>query len=110
MGAPAFWDNPERAQKHISKLNTLKRTILPVMAFQKKVDDVDVMVELVESASAGEEETGPSWPTALGVTMSAPRCVWLRQNASCGRLAADPLRRRPETARRLASRGRRRLI
>jgi peptide chain release factor 2 len=46
MGAPAFWDNSERAQKHIAKLNTLKRMVLPVVAFKKKVDDLDVMVEL----------------------------------------------------------------
>ena len=29
MGAPAFWDNNERAQKHIAKLNTLKRPSCP---------------------------------------------------------------------------------
>jgi peptide chain release factor 2 len=56
MGAPAFWDNNDRAQKHIAKLNTLKRTILPVIAYQKKVDDVAVMLELVEAAAAGERE------------------------------------------------------
>ena len=56
MGAPSFWDNSERAQKHIGKLNTLKRRILPVVAFQKKVDDLDVMVELAETASAGEAD------------------------------------------------------
>jgi peptide chain release factor 2 len=56
MGAPSFWDNSERAQKHIAKLNTLKRRILPVVAFQKKVDDLDVMVELAETASAGEAD------------------------------------------------------
>jgi peptide chain release factor 2 len=56
MGVPTFWDNPERAQKHIAKLNVMKRTILPVVAFQKKVDDVEVMVELVETASPGEVE------------------------------------------------------
>ena len=56
MGAPAFWDNNERAQKHIAKLNGLKRAVLPVVAFKKRVDDLDVMVELVESASAGEKE------------------------------------------------------
>jgi peptide chain release factor 2 len=56
MGAPNFWDNSERAQKHIGKLNTLKRRILPVVAFQKKVDDLDVMVELAETASAGEAD------------------------------------------------------
>jgi peptide chain release factor 2 len=56
MGAPTFWDNNERAQKHIAKLNGLKRTVLPVVAYQKKVDDVAVMQELVEAATAGERE------------------------------------------------------
>ncbi|WP_414661935.1 peptide chain release factor 2 [Horticoccus sp. 23ND18S-11] len=57
MGAPSFWDNNERAQKHIGKLNGLKKSVLPVVAFQKKVDDVGVMVELIEAASAGERES-----------------------------------------------------
>jgi peptide chain release factor 2 len=56
MGAPAFWDNNERAQRHIAKLNTLKRAILPVIAFQKKVDDTDVMLELLGLSDAGERE------------------------------------------------------
>ncbi len=56
MGAPTFWDNNDRAQKHIAKLNGLKRTVLPVVAYQKKVDDVAVMLELVEAAAAGERE------------------------------------------------------
>ncbi len=56
MGDPKFWDNSERAQKHISGLNALKRAVLPVVAYQKKVDDVGVMVELVEAAPPAEEE------------------------------------------------------
>ncbi len=56
MGAPTFWDNNERAQKHITKLNGLKKAVLPVVAFRKRVDDLDVMVELVETASEGERE------------------------------------------------------
>jgi len=56
MGAPTFWDNNERAQKHIGKLNGLKKSVLPVVAFQKKVDDVGVMVELVEGADGAEKE------------------------------------------------------
>ena len=54
MGAPSFWDNNDRAQKYITKFNILKKAVLPVVAFQKKVDDLDVMVELVETASPGE--------------------------------------------------------
>jgi peptide chain release factor 2 len=57
MGAPTFWDNNDRAQKHIAKLNAMKRAILPVVAYQKKVDDVGVMVELVEMAEGAERET-----------------------------------------------------
>jgi len=55
MGSPGFWDNNERAQKHIAKLNVLKKSVLPVVAFQKKVDDLGVMLELVEAAAPGEE-------------------------------------------------------
>ncbi|MSU50127.1 MAG: peptide chain release factor 2 [Opitutus sp.] len=57
MGSPTFWGNSERAQKHIGKLNALKKAVLPVVAFQKKVDDVGVMTELVEVASPGERES-----------------------------------------------------
>ena len=56
MGAPGFWDNNERAQKHIAKLNLLKKAILPVVAYQKKVDDVAVMTELVDAAEGAERE------------------------------------------------------
>ncbi len=56
MAAPNFWDNNERAQKHIAKLNGLKKAVLPVVAYQKKIDDVGVMIELVEAASADEKE------------------------------------------------------
>ena len=57
MAAPGFWDAPERAQKHIARLNGLKRIVGPIAAFQKKIDHAGVMVELVESASPDEQET-----------------------------------------------------
>ena len=67
MAAPGFWDNPERAQKHIGTLNALKRTVLPVVGFQRKVDDVGVMVELVEAASPAEQESNArELDTAVG--------------------------------------------
>jgi peptide chain release factor 2 len=56
MGEPGFWGNNERAQAHIAKLNALKRAVLPVIAFHKKVEDASVMVELVESSGAAERE------------------------------------------------------
>jgi peptide chain release factor 2 len=56
MGEPGFWDNNERAQKHIGKLNGLKRSVLPVVAFHKKVEDADVMQELIAGAEASDRE------------------------------------------------------
>lgn len=57
QGSPDFWNNNERAQKHIAKLNGLKKAVLPVVAFHKRVEDLGVMVELVEAASGAELET-----------------------------------------------------
>ena len=57
MGAPNFWDNNERAQKHIAKLNGLKKAITGLVAFQRKIDDAAVMIELVEAASGAEQES-----------------------------------------------------
>jgi peptide chain release factor 2 len=57
MGAPGFWDSNERAQKHIAKLNGLKKAVLPVVAFHKKADDLGVMLELVEAASPAERDS-----------------------------------------------------
>lgn len=56
MGAPEFWDNNERAQKHIGKLNGLKKTIGPVVDFRKRIGDVDVMLELIEAGSEAEKD------------------------------------------------------
>ncbi len=55
MGDPTFWDNNDRAQKHIAKLNGLKRAVLPVADYAKRVSDLDVMRELVEAATGDEQ-------------------------------------------------------
>lgn len=57
MAAPGFWDNNDRAQKHIAKLNGLKRAVLPVVDFRRKLGDVDVMLELLDAASDAEKES-----------------------------------------------------
>src|SRR6187402_3598543 len=56
MGDPAFWDNPDKAQKHIAKLNGLKKTIGGLVAFNKRLEDTAVMVELIEASSPAEQE------------------------------------------------------
>lgn len=55
MGANGFWDNNERAQRHIGKVNGLKRAVLPVAAFRKRIDDLDAMKELIEAGSPEEQ-------------------------------------------------------
>ncbi len=57
MGDPTFWDVSERAQKHIAKLNGLKKSIGGLVAFNKKLDDAAVMIELIEMATGAEQET-----------------------------------------------------
>jgi peptide chain release factor 2 len=56
MGAPTFWDNQNAAQKHITKLNTLKRAIGGLVDFNRRLADVDVMLELIESAEGDEQD------------------------------------------------------
>jgi len=68
MGAPAFWDNQIGAQKHIAKVNGLRRTISGLVEFNKKLADMDVMLELVEAAEGAELEM---YAAELETTVSA---------------------------------------
>ena len=77
MGEPAFWDNNERAQKHIAKLNALKRAVLPVVAFQGKVEDIDVMVELVGGLRARASSEAPR-----AGARARPSRPWARSSTS----------------------------
>jgi len=56
MGSPEFWNNQEKAQAHIAKLNGIKKAVLPVVAFNKKLEDLPVMIELIDSADGAEKE------------------------------------------------------
>ena len=56
MGAPTFWDNNERAQKHIGRLNGLKRAIGGLLEFMERLGDAEVMVELIGAAAGPEKE------------------------------------------------------
>ncbi|OHE81299.1 MAG: peptide chain release factor 2 [Verrucomicrobia bacterium RIFCSPLOWO2_12_FULL_64_8] len=57
MSAPGFWDSQERAQKHIAKVNGLKRAITGLLEINKKVADAGVMLDLVAAAAGHEQET-----------------------------------------------------
>ncbi len=56
MGAPGFWDSQEKAQALITRLNDAKRLINGVVGFQKKLADLEVMLELVASTSGDEKD------------------------------------------------------
>jgi len=56
MGSPEFWNSQEKAQAHIAKLNGLKKSVLPVVAFHKKLEDLPVMIELIDAADGAEKE------------------------------------------------------
>jgi len=56
MGAPDFWNVSDKAQKHIAKLNGLKKMISGLVAFNKRLDDAAVMVELIEASTPAEQE------------------------------------------------------
>jgi peptide chain release factor 2 len=66
MGAPDFWDNNDKAQRHIAKVNSLKKAVLPVVDFRKKLEDVDVMLELID---AGSEEEKAEYSAELESTV-----------------------------------------
>lgn len=56
MGSPEFWNNQEKAQAHIAKLNGLKKAVLPLVAFRKKLEDVPVMLELIELSEGADRD------------------------------------------------------
>ncbi|MFQ5808952.1 MAG: peptide chain release factor 2 [Armatimonadota bacterium] len=51
--APGFWDDPERAQRHIKKLNRSRDLVAPWTALQQRIADLRALVDL-----AIEEEDG----------------------------------------------------
>ena len=71
MGAPNFWDSQERAQAHIAKLNDLRRVISGVVGFQKKLADLEVMIELVDAASEAERDQYEAEVTSTTGAMAA---------------------------------------
>jgi peptide chain release factor 2 len=67
MGALTFWDNNDRAQKHIAKVNGLKRAVLPVVDFRKQLGDLDTLQELIAAGSPSEaEEFGAELTAQVG--------------------------------------------
>ncbi len=54
MGVEGFWDSPDSARKTIAESTRLKRSYEPLVAFRKKLDDAEAMLELL--GESGDEE------------------------------------------------------
>jgi len=60
MAEPDFWSNKERAQKQVEEVSTLRGKITPLLALDRQVEDLPVLIELAleakDAASAAEVE------------------------------------------------------
>jgi len=65
MAAPDFWSNQEKAQRVVEKLKIAKAAVAPFDAFQRKLDDADVLFSLGEEAE--DEQTLREAATETGV-------------------------------------------
>jgi len=52
MAQEGFWNNQNQARATIARVNLLKRTVGGVVDYTKKVDDAEVMAELLDEAAA----------------------------------------------------------
>ena len=55
MARDTFWNNREQAQKLIDEANSLRKRIDPLLAAERQVEDLRVMVELAEGEPVAEQ-------------------------------------------------------
>jgi len=60
MAEADFWTNKERAQKNVEEVSTLRGKITPLLALEKQIEELPVLIELAQESgdaeSAGEVE------------------------------------------------------
>lgn len=56
MGEQSFWEDPEGAQTVIEEANRLKRSVAGIVGFQKELDDLQAMLELIEESDDSESD------------------------------------------------------
>ncbi len=57
MTRPDFWDNQERANTFITELKALTAIVEPIESLGKKIEDMQVLLELLEESDGDEQET-----------------------------------------------------
>ena len=55
MAEPGFWDRKEEAQKKVERVSALKGRITPLLDLESRVDDLDVLVDLVREEGGGSD-------------------------------------------------------
>lgn len=62
MAEPDFWNNKERAQQQVEEVSTLRGKVLPLVDLERKVEDLDVLIELArEEPETGAIEVEREW-------------------------------------------------
>ena len=56
MAVQGFWDNQEAANKIVTEASHLKGSIQPIIKFNRRIEDVQTLVELVEDSEGEEAE------------------------------------------------------
>src|SRR5262245_7986621 len=56
MGAPGFWDNPEKAQETIQQLKSVSGLLKPFQELEDSIGDLHALAELAEEDGSLEGE------------------------------------------------------
>jgi len=54
MAEPDFWGNKERAQKNVEEVSSLRGKITPLLALDRQIDDLPVLIELAQESNDAE--------------------------------------------------------
>jgi peptide chain release factor 2 len=90
MGLPGFWDAPERTQKVVSELKSLRAVLTPVAKITSRLDELSVLFDLAteeaseetfaeaqaEARTVGEELDGLELRTLLSGPHDAGNCYF----------------------------------
>jgi peptide chain release factor 2 len=71
MTEPGFWDNQATVQKVISESSQIKTLINPYLDFQRRLDDLQILAELVSEAQEGTAAAELAEVNSTSAAMSA---------------------------------------
>ena len=69
MAENGFWDRPEDARKVLAEAHQLKKVTAPVVAFRKRLDDLQAMADLVAEGSEADVAEYAAEAAATAATM-----------------------------------------